>query len=308
MLSDVLRTALGIEKNETVLIITDDNKLEIAGKIQDAVRELSHEVMVIKMKPRDHHAQEPPEAITAAMQKVDVVIAPTTMSLTHTEARKKACEKGARIATMPGITMEMLEKGGMTADYRQVRVTSDRITELLNRGKTVRIETDSGCDFQADINGRKAKSDSGIFKKGDGGNLPAGESFIAPMEGKSRGKLVFDASFGGVGVLEDPIIIHIEDGRAKKVEGDNGRLGEFFKKYINGDNVAEIGIGTNPNAKVIGNVLEDEKVLGTVHVAFGDNHTFGGDTRAEIHLDGIIREPTLYIDNKKIMDHGNLLI
>jgi leucyl aminopeptidase (aminopeptidase T) len=111
---------------------------------------------------------------------------------------------------------------------------------------------------------------------------------------------------GGLGRLKRPITISVEGGQVVHVKGDDGRLLKLLEKYENAKNVAEIGIGTNPKAKIIGNVLEDEKVMGTVHVAFGDNHTFGGDTRAEIHLDGIIKRPDIWLDGERIMKGGKL--
>ncbi len=91
------------------------------------------------------------------------------------------------------------------------------------------------------------------------------------------------------------------------MEGDEGKIGELFQRYANASNVAEIGIGVNPMARVIGNVLEDEKAFRTVHVAFGDNHTFGGRTRAEVHLDGVMLNPSVWLDGEKLMEKGKLL-
>lgn len=307
MLKDVLKTCLGIRNNEAVLIVTDDNEVEIAAKLERAARRLSNEVIVVKMKPRSHHAEEPPKIIAEAMKSSDVVIMPTTMSLTHTDAKKDACKKGARIASMPGITMQMLKRGAMLADYGEVKAKSVKIAKMLNKAKEIKIAT-AGCDFKADVSKRKAVADSGIMtKKGACGNLPAGEGFIAPVEGKSQGKLVFDGSFGGVGVLKKPLRLIIEKGRVVKCEGEKGKLARIFKKYKNADCIAEIGIGTNPKARIIGNVLEDEKVWGTAHVALGDNHTFGGKTRAEVHLDGIIKKPSIWLDGKEIMKEGEFL-
>jgi len=306
-LQDALSTCLGIKKDETVLIVTDHNKLDVAKWIEEAARGLSEEVIVMRMPPRSHHGQEPPKAVSEAMKSADVVLIPTTMSLTHTDARKNACSAGARVASMPGITLEMLTKGGMTADYKKVKEVSDALAERLSKGRKIEIKSPSGTDFSADIQGREALSDSGIFtEKGRFGNLPAGEAFIAPVEGLSHGTLVIDGSMGGIGRVKEPIKVSVEAGEVIDVEGDGGRLTELLEKYENAKNVAEIGIGTNPRARIIGNVLEDEKVMGTVHVAFGDNHTFGGDTRAEIHLDGIIKRPDVWLDGERIMKGGKL--
>lgn len=300
-----LETSLGIKKGETVLIVTDDNKTEIAEMIERAARRLSDEVLLMKMRPRSRHAEEPPKVVSEAMKGADVVIIPTTMSLSHTDARKDACAAGARVASMPGITEQMFGRGGLTADYDAVKRISERVADMLTVAKEIRIKTKLGCDFTAKLSGRKGEADTGILlKNGAFGNLPAGEGFIAPLEENSHGTLVFDGSFAGIGVLKRHIQITVDCGRALKIEGDGGKL---KKMLINGDNIAEVGIGTNPKAKLIGNVLEDEKVMGTVHVAFGDNHNFGGTIRAQVHLDGVIKSPDIWLDDVKIMENGKFV-
>jgi leucyl aminopeptidase (aminopeptidase T) len=300
-----LKASLGIKNGETVLIVTDDNKLKIAEAIERAAKKLSDEVLLLKMAPRSQHAEEPPKVVSEAMKRADVVIIPTTMSLSHTAARKAACKAGARVASMPGITQQMFRRGGLTADYSKVKKISESVAKMLTKAKEVRIKTRQGCDFTARLSGRKGVADTGILtRKGAFGNLPAGEGFIAPVERKSQGTLVFDGSFAGLGVLTQPLKITVDGGRAVKIEGDKG---ELKKMLTNGDNIAEVGIGTNPKARLMGNVLEDEKVMGTVHVAFGDNHTFGGKIKADVHLDGIIKRPDIYLDGTKIMENGRFV-
>lgn len=306
MLRDILETCLGIRREESVLIVTDYGKLDIALEIEKAVAGLSDEVITLKMKPRSRHAEEPPEAVARAMASADVCILPTTKSLSHTDARKKACEAGSRIASMPGITMEMLTSGGMTADYVEVKKISEAVANELTAAQKIRITTPMGTDYVASLEGRKGLADTGIFtERGAFGNLPAGEGFIAPMEGESNGHLVFDGSFAREGLLEKPIVIEVSDGRAKNTNSEEVK---GYLKYKNADNIAEIGIGTNPNARIIGNVLEDEKVMGTVHIALGDNHTFGGSIKAEVHLDGIMKAPDVWLDGRQIMKNGRLIL
>lgn len=306
-LEEILKSSLDIKRNDGVLIVADDNKLDVAAKIEEASKALADEVLVFKMRPRSRHAEEPPRAVAMAMLGSDVVIMPTTMSLTHTEARKKACDAGARIASMPGITMAMLKRGGLHVNYREMKKLTERIAEMGSNAEEIRITSPLGCDFTASVAGRKMIPDTGFLqKKGSFGNLPAGEAFVAPVEGSSDGKLVFDGSFGGVGMLKEPLELVVEEGRV--VRCSNKTLAGMIRKYRNADNIAEIGLGTNRSARVIGNVLEDEKVYGTCHVAIGDNHTFGGKTKAEVHLDGIIKRPSIFLDGKEIMKNGEFLL
>lgn len=307
LLSRVFEASLGVKKHESVLVVTDLANLAVGKEVEKALRELSNEVIFTVMKPRSRHGEEPPRAVAEAMRVSDVVVMPTTMSLTHTDARKKACENGARVASMPGITMEMLKRGGLHADYKEMKRLTEKLADIGSRAETIRITSPLGCDFTASLRGRKMLADTGFIReKGSFGNLPAGEAFIAPLEGASKGRLVFDGSFSSLGVLEEPLELIVENGRVVKCT--SRALDKSIKKYKNADNIAEIGLGTNSSAKLIGNVLEDEKVYGTCHIAIGDNHTFGGKTRAEIHLDGIIKNPRVFLDGKEIMREGKFLI
>jgi leucyl aminopeptidase (aminopeptidase T) len=306
MLGNILKTCLGIKKNESVLIVTDYDRLDVSDRIEKAAMELSDEVMTLKMKPRSRHAEEPPKPIAMAMSYADVCILPTTKSLSHTDARKDACEVGARIVSMPGITLDMLTSGGMTANYKTVKRISETIARKLTEARVIRIRTPGGTNYKALLEGREGLADTGIYtERGTFGNLPAGEGFIAPLEGKSNGRLVFDGSFAKEGVVSKPIGIEVVDG--KVVDTNSDELREYLQ-YENADNIAEIGLGANPKARLVGNVLEDEKVMGTVHVALGDNHTFGGKIKSEVHLDGIMKSPDVWLDDVQIMRKGRIML
>lgn len=303
----VVNICMGVKKGEKVLIITDTVKEKVGEALFQAAVNAKAEAMLIKMVPRTRHGEEPPEPVAEIMKHVDVIIAPTEYSLTHTKARKAANKADARIATMPGITEDMLSSGGMTADFREVEKTIRRVHKIIKGSKKAEIKTELGTDLVMDLEDREwIADDTGIcHKKGTFTNLPAGEIFIAPEEGTANGIVFIDGAFGGK--IDKPVKIVVKDGFAVEIGDDNiEKLLDKRGKY--GRNVAELGIGMNPNARIIGNVLEDEKVLGTVHVAFGDNSTFGGKVRCGIHLDGIIKNPTLKINDKTILDKGKLVV
>jgi leucyl aminopeptidase (aminopeptidase T) len=162
------------------------------------------------------------------------------------------------------------------------------------------------------IDGRKIIPSTGVLKnKGESGNLPSGEVYLAPVEGSTNGVIVFDGSVAGIGILKNPIKIFIKDGFAEKFSGKSEakQLQKMLDKAGKfGRAVAEFGIGTNYKAKITGHILEDEKVLGTVHIAFGNNLSMGGTIDVPIHIDGLIKKPTVLIDDVVIMDSGVLLI
>ena len=306
-LSSTFQACLNIKENESVLLLTDTEMRDISDIIKSALTPLTKNLSLLVMEPRNMHGEELPPDVTDAMAAADVVIGATAKSMTHTEATRNAVNHGVRVASMPGITIEMLTWGGMTADYIEVSKMARKVADILSLGKTIEIKTSAGTDFRADITGRKGFSDTGLLtEKGVYGNLPGGEGFIAPVEGTSGGRLVFDGPIAGSGLVHDPIVVEVEEGRAVFTNYDV--LEKVFKDIENSINVAEIGVGVNPAAKLIGNVLEDEKVWGTVHVAFGSNTSFGGVVEAEVHLDGIIKEPTLIVDGKTVISQGRLNI
>lgn len=299
----------GVKSEESVLIVVDTSTPpSISKSLFKAAKDMGCEVMILTMIPRSRHGEEPPRAVSEAMLNSDVVIAPTTRSLTHTQARINATTKGVRIASMPGITEKMMTAGGITADCGIINDLAMKWNERLKNVREVRVVTESGTDITFDLDGCKWMMDTGMCQeKGCSSNLPAGEMYIAPKG--ANGIFVVDGSMSGFGILDSPIKITVRNRYVTLIEGKHAEklvsmldaVGEKAR------NIAELGIGINPEAKLIGNVLEDEKVGGTVHIALGDNSCFGGDVIAGIHLDGIIKKPVLFLDGEKfILSHDNI--
>jgi len=304
-----VETCMNVKPDETVLIVTDTGKVKIAEAFASASASLGAETLIAIMKPRKQHREEPPKPIGEAMKASDVVLIPTTKSLSHTDARREATKRGARIASMPEITEDMMSIGGLTADYKDIANRTMKIAKILEKGKNVEITTPSGTKLTMNIEGRTPEQDTGLYhESGDWGNLPAGEVCLAPVEGTTQGTLVID-SMGKT--VKQPLTITIKNGWAQKFQGpDATQLVSLLKSADkNAYNIGELGIGTNPNARLIGVVLEDEKVLGTVHIALGDNTSYvGGHTKSKIHEDGILLQPTVKIDGRLIMKNGGLLL
>jgi len=284
-----------------VLIVTDTLRIKIAKSLYDTAREMDCDAIMMTMPPRSRHGEEPPRAVAEAMRNVDVVIAPTTMSLTHTSARKQANDAGVRTASMPGVTEQMMIEGGLTANPREVVEHTRRLAETFKGASEIRLVSDLGTDISFEVDASKWNLDVGCCQQqGCSTNLPAGEVYTAPEN--CKGTVVIDGSMAGLELLKHPIKIRDEEGRAVDVQGDRAKE---VLKIINplGDearNIAELGIGTNPRARIIGVVLEDEKVRGTAHIALGDNSTIGGHVVAGVHLDAIIRKPRVFADGREI--------
>jgi len=307
-----VKDCMAIKPEEKVLVITDKPLRKIGYALWESAKELGAEAIITEIIPRSSHGEEPPEPVGELMKFVDAVLIPTSKSLSHTDSRREACRKGARIATLPGITEDTMVRT-LNADYRRIAERSKKIAEILKDGSRIRIQTDRGMDVTLVIDGRNGHADTGLnHKPGDFSNLPAGEGYIAPLEGKSEGVIVIDGSMAGIGKLEgEEIRIIVKDGFATEISGGKAarRLLSIMQPFGKlAFNVAELGIGTNDKAIVTGNVLEDEKAMGTVHIAFGDNKSMGGRIRVASHLDGVIMKPSVYIDDKPIMENGRFLV
>ena len=307
----VLKKCLGIKENEKVLIITDSKLLSIARFFYQQAKKITTNVKLIKIPIPKVHGTEPSSKIAKEMLKYDVELLITTKSLSHTKAKKKASNKGARIATMPSVTKDMIKRA-INIDYDKLKKTNKKFADIIDKGKKVRIKTKLGTDISFSIKGRKAYGrDSGVYdKKGNFGNLPEGEVFIAPIEITTNGTFIADASFAGIGKLKNPLKIFVKEGYAIGFKGEKAKKLESLLDSVGKEarNIAEFGIGTNEKARITGNILEDEKVIGTCHIALGNNAGFGGKVNVQLHLDGIIKNPTIWVDNKKIMSNGNFLI
>jgi leucyl aminopeptidase (aminopeptidase T) len=309
----ILKTNLAAQPGEKFLTITDFETYPIGRAFFEAGLKVGAESILTVMKERTRHGEEPPMPIAKAWESCDIFIAPTKYSLSHTQARKTANQAGARGATMPTITTAMFKTGAITADYSKVSSLCEKMGALMDKASKARVTSKAGTDIIMSIQGRLVMRDTGLLlRKGDFGNLPAGEVCAAPVEGSAEGTLVLDGTIASVGVVKKPVAVTVKEGFATNITGGqeakkfNMLLSSVQKKEAY--NVAELGVGCNPKARLIGNPLEDEKVYGTVHVALGDNSTFGGKVEAGIHLDGILRKPSLFLDGQQVIKDGKWII
>jgi leucyl aminopeptidase (aminopeptidase T) len=301
---------MGVSPGEDVLVICNPVTEEIGALMRIEAQGDGADATLAVISERDSVAAEPPRAVAAAMAAADVVLAPTIQSLSHTAARKEATEAGVRIGTLPGVTEEMLMRL-MTGDLEEIRRRGWAVVSALNGGSEVRITCRHGSDLRFSLEGRLGIVDAGeLSNRGAFGNLPCGEGFIAPIEGTAEGTLVVDGSIAGVGLLETPVSLTVSGGHLTDTTGSAGAtLMEMLSEHgPEATSVAELGIGTNEEAILTGNILEDEKILGTAHVAFGASAAIGGTVQVPVHLDCVLLEPTVEIDGETIVSGGDLLL
>jgi leucyl aminopeptidase (aminopeptidase T) len=306
----VVRDCLGVSAGEDVLVICNPATRELAERLRSEAEDAGADAVLALMAERGSHAAEPPASLAAAMGAADVVLAPTIQSLSHTAARNAATEAGVRIATLPGVTEDMLARV-MSADMAELRRRGRAIAERLTAGSEALVTTSEGSDLRLGLGDREAIPDAGeLTQRGAFGNLPCGEGFIAPLGGTTEGTLVVDGSIASVGIPAEPVVLTVESGHLVAASGEEGgRLMELLTAHgPGGTNVAELGIGSNEKAKLTGEVLEDEKILGTAHVAFGASAAIGGTVQVPVHLDCVVMRPDVSVDGEPLVRAGELLV
>ena len=306
-MSTVVRRCLGVKAGEDVLVVADQATRGIGQALRDEAAAAGADTVLAVMDERATDGTEPARPIAGALLDCDVYIAPTTRSLSHTAARKRATNAGVRGVTMPGVTEDMLARV-MAVEFDAMAARSRAIAALLTEASVARVTCPRGTELTLELGGRTGISDDGdLSAPGAFGNLPCGEAFIAPVGG--HGRLVA-SSLAPLGLSDEPATLTVEGGRIVAAEGG---LGPEFLAALQahgelGSNLAELGVGTNDRATLTGIVLEDEKILGTVHVAFGASAGIGGTVSVPIHLDVVIVEASLELDGRPVLDTGRLVI
>lgn len=307
---NVMKQCMGVKPGESVLIVTDPTRRDLVGIFETAAREITHKVEVVSFTGQTENAQEPPLNVAQAMKQADVALLVTSLSISHTQARKQACASGCRIASMPTITREMIIRT-LSSDYSKINRLSSLLADILTKGKNVTITAPGGTDITMFLGNRIGDADGGIFTQpGDFGNLPAGEASIGPIEETTQGILVIDGALAEI-ELDQPVNVKIKNGLAVDFRG--GQAADTFQRLADkvgkgGRAVAELGVGTNNLARLSSNVLEAEKVYGTVHIALGNNTSYGGKINVPFHTDGVIKSPTLTIDGRVIVRDNKVLV
>jgi leucyl aminopeptidase (aminopeptidase T) len=303
----VVNRCVAVRPGENVLVVADPERADVGRALHEGAVRAGGDSVLVLLPPRPERGTEPPPTVAAAFAACDVFLAPCLPSLSHTKARNAASERGARGATLPGVEAEMFARL-MSADFDLMVTRSARVAELLTDADEARFTCPRGSDMRFDLRGRTGIADDGdLTDSGAFGNLPCGEGFISPAGGSG----VFVATtVGHLGAADHEVRLTVEDGR---LAGADGELGQALAVYLDrfapdGRHLAELGVGTNDRARLGGNLLEDEKVLGTVHVAFGASAAIGGTVNVPVHEDSVVVDPTLTIGSTTVIDAGRFAL
>lgn len=321
--TNVVNNCFAISPDDKVMLITDEPGDYIRDPLRAAIQAAKPaDLWEYVLMEKDRPLLELPQVWLDHIDEFDACIELFTKVAPGGEGRSRLqrvnylAGKSIRYAWAYDISPDILDNE-MSADYNEVAALTLRLNDRMQNASDVHITTASGTDFKMSIKGRPVRPDTGQFSApGAHGNLPAGECYVAPLEDSANGLLVVDKSFPGI-LIEEPIRMTFENGRVVSIEG--GEEAEHLKATIqagekqpNGEGcrtIAELGIGTNPKARLTGATITDEKVMGTIHIAIGHNQgTYGGVNAAPIHMDGVVGDAMLMIDGKTFIDAGKFLV
>jgi len=297
-----------VQRGESVVILTDESMTDIADRIAAAARDAGADVLECIMSLRAHDGQEPPATAAGAMKKADVIFSPVRRSITHTRAMRAALENGARAILMTAHTPEILSAPSLLkTDFAAQVPVCRKLGNHLTSGDEIHLTAPGGTDLTFSLAGRRrANVLTAIPEPGELAPVPTIEVNVVPIEGSAQGLVVADCCvpYIGIGILKEPIVCEVEDGFITSIAG--GKQAATLRENLesHGDrncfNIAELGVGLNPNARQTGHMLEDEGILGTVHIGIGTSFTLGGTIVAPIHYDLLLWDPTIRVDGRVV--------
>ncbi len=311
----ILLECAGLRRGERVLILLDALSDEaVAGALRDAAKRARatpdvRNVDVDLLSPDDNHVQ--PEALDPFLSGYDVVIGVTSRSLYHSILGRRASSVGKRVLALTGCSIRSMTGGAIEADFAAIEGNCRQAASLLGQASRISITTTTGTDLTGSLAGRSGYANTGrAVTPGDRTGCLDVEAFIAPIEDSVDGVLVADASTTLFGMIDEPVTLHIENGRVRSCQG--GRHAAAITRLIaeaedSMSVVAEFGFGMNPSARVVGDIIQDEATCGTGHMAIGSNDSFGGRNRAPLHFDLVYWAPNLLLDgDMRLIDAGTM--
>jgi leucyl aminopeptidase (aminopeptidase T) len=314
MAKKILLECLQIKKNEKLLVICDPEKFTIARSIVSSAYSLGLDPVLSMILPRSSHGEEPPAIIADSMRNSDAFLAIVETSITHTHAVKNAIANNSRGLVLTQFTEDMMIKGGIEADFKNIAPKCKALANILANSDHIHLTTLLGTDLTFSAKNRRGNALYGIVNPGEFSTIPTIEANVSPLEGSANGKIIADASipYLGIGLLNEPVELDVKNGKILSINGGfQAKTLERDLKSKNDENVyniAELGIGMNPNCSFTGFMLEDEGVCGSVHIGIGTSIALGGTVKAKCHYDLIMTNATLVVDGVKIMEQGNILI
>jgi leucyl aminopeptidase (aminopeptidase T) len=314
--SIVVDTCAGIQPDEDVLVVSDWEVADVAERVAAAANERDANVTMTMMDPREYDGNEPEPPVAAAMLETDVIVTPVHRSITHSSATAEAKEAGAQVISMVNFTDEQLVHGGPYADYEGMRPHCEEMAEKFGEAEEARITSPQGTDVTLGLKGRGGNAHPGIAREsGEFTALVHIEANISPVEGTTNGTVVFDGVIPNldIGVLESPVTMEIEDGAVTSVDGgkEAKRIADVWAEHDDPAvyNIVQLAVGMNPECPEFNSWLSnDHGRYGNVYFGIGTSSNLGGTTRAPVHFDAMMAEPTLELDGEVVLEDGEFTL
>lgn len=314
----IVRTLLEIKPGEEVVLIADpETDMEMVQALAGVIQTIGGDYTVAIMPCRPlEESLKMTKFIEKGLEAADVVIGMTKASAASIYSpviARLRKEKGLRQLCMVLRDLDNWTKGGATADYREVLKTAKNLLNRWEKGKEIYVTSKKGTNLKAKIGGVAPFIEAGFaVNPGEEAAFSDGEVSQGLIQGTAEGVVMVDGPIAHIGQPAIPIRIEVKNGRAVKIEGDEKgarQLREIVHKVKDADNLAEVGIGVNPNCLKNGQFQEEKKGLGNVHIALGRNTgSYGGTIASMIHLDMVIYEATVRTDKHTLLSDGKLCV
>lgn len=313
---------INAKPDDKILIITDTRMDPLLWQaMATAANAMGIEATVTMMTPRKAHGFDPTSPVLHAARdpEISLCIYLTSTAMAHAPLTAELVDSGKRIILMEELTPDMLlPEGPAGADFVAMTEIGEQVANLLTKGKRIRVQSDSGTDLTASIEGRPGRSMTAkvtAYRKSGGGGcaFPDGEANVCPVEGTGEGVIVFDLTAHSVGALKDTIKLTVEKGMVTKIEGgiEANKWKDILNKHGDPNSYncpAEIAIGLNPNVTPTGSMRTDKKLYASSHIGVGDSVVLGGTCHAALRLEGVIKEPMITIDDYVVTKGGKILV
>jgi 2,5-dihydroxypyridine 5,6-dioxygenase len=292
---------------EKLCIITDKNNLEVGRLFFEFSRKNNINVKYLVINELKIHGEEPPKNVVDNMNNSNLIIGLTKFSMAHSKARIMAENKGNRYLSLADYSKRNLIDDSLRENFLKKGKISKEFAKKLTNSHTIKIMSKKGTNLIIDTTNRKGNNAPGYVNNEILlGSPPDIEANIAPIENNSNGVIVIDGSipYPGIGLIKKSISLEISNGKIISIKGDEiiqTKLNKIFHEYGEKSTIlSELGVGFNKKAKLCGNMLIDEGVYQTIHLGFGSNIALGGENKIGFHLDFVLYQQNLIIDNESI--------
>jgi len=311
----ILDVCAGLNQGETVVILTDFLRSDLAAVVAGAALDRGADPTVVTITPRKYDGAEPTVAASDALRRADLIVSLVSTSVTHSTAIREAIGGGARGIMLTAFTHDQMIGGGIDADFDAIAPLCRKVSDLLAGANEAHLTTPAGTDLRLGLAGRPGNAHAGIARTPKVfSTVPNVEASVSPVERTSDGIFVADASipYFGIGMLSEPVRYAVEQGMVVDISGGSQATEIDATMRSCGDpnayNIAQLSFGLNPLCKMRGVMLDDEGVYGSCHIGIGTSTSLGGDVKAPMHYDALMWRPTLTLDGVTVLRDGHWLL